>query len=89
MSLSTSTPQELEGTSERYLPTFEHVLSLGQPSLRLPRYRVSHRLRYHPYPRYKPFVIPDDFLVCIICRLVIRKLLTVLFSPGRYILSPA
>jgi len=37
-----------------HLPSIALVLDSNQAhsSLRLPAYRVSHRLRYHPYPRY-------------------------------------
>jgi len=39
--------------SERYLPTIALVLAEERyPSLRLPSYRISHRLRFHPYPQY-------------------------------------
>jgi len=47
------------------LPTITCMLAQEQYSyLRLPAYRVSHRLRYHPYPRYAP-PSQDDSLMTI------------------------
>jgi hypothetical protein len=48
-------------TSRAQLPSIAFVLAGN--SLRLPAYRTSHRLRYHPYPRYAPLSVDDSLMV--------------------------
>jgi hypothetical protein len=50
-------------TSRAQLPSIAYVLA-GNSS-RLPAYRTSHRLRYHPYPRYAPLSVDDSLMVCL------------------------
>jgi len=49
-------------TSERCFPSKNLVLAYAQYPFRLPAYRTSHRLRYHPYPRYASPSQHDRFI---------------------------
>jgi len=50
---------------ERYYPSITFVLTQAQYPLRLPAYRTSHRLRYHPYPRYGPLIQDDSLMTTV------------------------
>ncbi|TFK40945.1 hypothetical protein BDQ12DRAFT_678637 [Crucibulum laeve] len=47
-------PQNAQPKSEEpFLPSFSEAVAQSERyTNRLPAYRASHRLRYHPYPRY-------------------------------------